>query len=335
MKKIILLLVLLALIGCSEPLNDVLGSSEIDQIKLSTDNHSIKFVNHYEEFKKNEIAERGKDSFGLLNTFDLKDWQEFIDQVNTMTFKKGKLPKDQPAFKIKVLQDNVTKEFYLYSDKMFFIDEDKTYKTDDRYIVDLYKELSSISFPVTSILMKKPIIYLYPQEIMDIDVSIDTLGKITTTYPSYKDGWHVKAYPDGKIVHEGKAYAYLYWEGIVDSLDKIETGFVVKGSETAEFLDDKLSYIGLNYKERNDFITFWLPELESNPYNMIHFMQDTYDDLARLNVNPEPDSLIRVFMVYQGLDRFQEIPSQDLMQHTRNGFVVVDWGGSELIIGEE
>ncbi|MBU3143847.1 hypothetical protein [Clostridium sp. CF012] len=46
-------------------------------------------------------------------------------------------------------------------------------------------------------------------------------------------------------------------------------GFVVKGSETEKFLQEKLEYLGLTPKEYNEFIVYWLPVMKENKYNLL------------------------------------------------------------------
>ena len=70
--------------------------------------------------------------------------------------------------------------------------------------------------------------------------------------------------------------------------------------------------------------------MEGNPYNLISFQQETYTDTARLEITPEPDSLLRVFMAYQPLDRPAEIEPQVLEPFVRQGFTMVEWGGCEI-----
>lgn len=49
-------------------------------------------------------------------------------------------------------------------------------------------------------------------------------------------------------------------------------------------------------------------------------------------ISPTPETLIRVMMVFQGLDEEIEFPIQDLrpLNKTRKGFTFVGWGGQEL-----
>ena len=48
-------------------------------------------------------------------------------------------------------------------------------------------------------------------------------------------------------------------------------GFIVKGEDTAKFLEEKLEILGLNEREAEEFIIYWLPKLEANKYNYIRF----------------------------------------------------------------
>ena len=104
-------------------------------------------------------------------------------------------------------------------------------------------------------------------------------------------------------------------------------GFCVSGAETEQFLRDKLRFIGLNEKELEDFIEFWVPYMEKNAFNKICFQTTAYTENAKLTVSPEPDSILRLFMVFQPLDKFVEIEEQPLAQFQRTGFTLVEWGG--------
>ena len=178
----------------------------------------------------------------------------------------------------------------------------------------------------------KPVIYLYPEEPMQVEVTLEYDGDLTCTYPAYNVGWKVMALPDGTLTDavDGKVYSYLFWEGIDQNEYDFSSGFVVPGEDTAEFLQEKLSYLGLTPKEYNEMIVYWLPKMQENVYNLIAFQQEAYTDHARLSITPEPDSVLRVFMTYIPLEEPVEIPEQKLEAFERNGFTVVEWGGSEI-----
>ena len=177
----------------------------------------------------------------------------------------------------------------------------------------------------------KPVIYLYPREETNVDVMLDYDGRLTCTYPKYTGGWSVTARPDGTLTDgAGQSYNYLYWEGEDRNEYDFSRGFCVAGADSAAFLEDALARLGLTRREANEFIVFWLPQLEENPYNLIAFQTDAYTDHARLTVTPEPDTVLRVFMAWKPLDAPVEIEAQPLTAPTREGFTWVEWGGSRV-----
>ena len=178
---------------------------------------------------------------------------------------------------------------------------------------------------------EKPVIYLYPEKEMEVKVQLDYDGKLVCTYPEYDNGWDVVAQPDGTLCdYSGKTYSYLFWEGNTHATYDFSKGFVVKGSETAEFLEEKLAEIGLNPKETNEFIVYWLPRMQENKYNLITFQTKAYTDVAKLHITPEPDSILRVFMAYKELEEPIEIEKPAIAPFERKGFTVVEWGGTEV-----
>lgn len=178
----------------------------------------------------------------------------------------------------------------------------------------------------------KPVIYLYPEQTEEVSVELEYDGDLTCTYPEYNGGWQVTAYPDGTLTDQetGKAYNYLFWEGTDKNEYDLTKGFVVPGEDTAEFLEEKLTALGLNERERNEFIVYWLPRMQDNEYNLIAFQGQEYTEHARLKISPEPDSILRVFMAYQPLDEPVDVPEQELEPFVREGFTVVEWGGTEM-----
>ena len=190
----------------------------------------------------------------------------------------------------------------------------------------------AISMEVEYPVAEKPVIYLYPETPTEVSVKLTIDGKLTCTYPAYENGWdNFTAYPDGTLISpEGKEYYCLYWEGIQNMDCDFTRGFCIKGEDTAAFLEWALSAQGLTPREANEFIIYWLPRMEQNPYNVIAFQTDAYTKGAVLEITPNPDSLLRVFMAYYPSDEAVEIEAQTFTPFERVGFTVVEWGGSEL-----
>ena len=178
----------------------------------------------------------------------------------------------------------------------------------------------------------KPVIYLYPETETNVDVKLYYDGELTCTYPEYKDGWSVLAKPDGTLINidDGMEYSYLFWEGECDMEYDMTRGYVVKGSDTAQFLQKKLSEIGLTAEEYNEFIVYWLPKMQENEYNLITFQTDRYTEHAILDITPKPDSVLRVFMAYKALNEPIDIQEPEINPFERKGFTVVEWGGTEV-----
>ena len=181
----------------------------------------------------------------------------------------------------------------------------------------------------------KPVLYLYPEQETDVDVTVRLAKGIcfTCTYPAYRDGWRVTASPDGALTDRdtGREYSCLYWELGGRAEYDFSAGFVVKGGDTAAFLEEKLTELGLSVRERNEFIVYWLPRMQNNPYNLISFQTEAYTSLVDLQITPAPDSLLRVFMAYKPLREYTEIAPQIFPRFERRGFTAVEWGGVECL----
>lgn len=198
----------------------------------------------------------------------------------------------------------------------------------------IYSMRSLLYMKSGRIMKDKPIIYIYSKE-DNTNVRV-TLGKpelITTSYPEYNDGWEVIANKDGslKLLDSDREYYALYWEGKTYQKQEITEGFCIKGEDSASFLEDKLRVLGLNDREVEEFIVYWLPKLEENKYNLIRFeTMEEINEYMPLDINPVPDTIIRVLMDFKGVDKYVDVKEQPLQEVTRNGYTVVEWGGSEI-----
>jgi hypothetical protein len=179
----------------------------------------------------------------------------------------------------------------------------------------------------------KPVIYLYPEQTENISVKVTPTAGMTVSDPKYDNGWNVIADSQSNILNlaDNKTYPYLFWEGRGDSIYHIpQQGFVVAKENLNSFFDDKLAKEGLIQKEINDFKEFWIPKMleENKPYYFVTFVdRATIDKLAPLDINPKPDTTIRVLMDYKGLDSPIAVQGFDIKTPERTGFTAVEWGG--------
>ena len=179
----------------------------------------------------------------------------------------------------------------------------------------------------------KPIIYIYPETEQKVSVKLVDEEKITCSYPKYEDGWEVLAKPNGDLTDckTGRDLYALYWEGEGKTKTNYEEGFIVKGEDSLIFLEEKLEILGLNEREAEEFIVYWLPELEKNKYNYIRFQTlEEINELMPLEIEPKPDTIIRVMMQFKPVLIPFEVEEQKLETPERKGFTVVEWGGTRL-----
>lgn len=175
----------------------------------------------------------------------------------------------------------------------------------------------------------KPVIYLYPPK--DTQVKVQVGAQITKSEPTYpQGGWLVTAKPNGELTYQNQSYPYLFWEGLGNGLypDYRDRGTLVSQKDLVSTLYNQLSQLGLNQKESTDFMEFWQPKLPSSPYVRLTWLNTKdMDTLAPLAVTPKPDTSIRIFLEFEGLDKPIKLIPQTLSAPKRNGFTLVEWGG--------
>jgi hypothetical protein len=190
---------------------------------------------------------------------------------------------------------------------------------------------------IENIMVKKPVIYCYPEEETHIDISLKMTSELTFTYPKYENGWSFIANPNGKITHNNQFYNYLFWESNQDfPMNTIDfsRGEIVESSELLEFLETSLNEFGFNSKEKSDFITYWYPIMKDETNLYIYFMfNEECNIFAELNVQPTPDVIARFYMLWQPVNELKSWKTpenQKIPRFDRTGFTLLEWGGAKL-----
>lgn len=178
----------------------------------------------------------------------------------------------------------------------------------------------------------KPAIYLYPTTTIPVNVRIQPVGSIKLTIPSYptKGGWNVIAHPDGTIVSNSKSFDYLYYEAEIpdEKIEKPRNGYVIMKNELSSILPGILTKLGLNTKEKNQFVEYWTGVLPDAPYYFVGVVPVTnLDAISPLLITPKPTTSIRVTLYFEPLDKLKSVQAPTLSNVTRNGFTMVEWGG--------
>ena len=313
------------------------------------------FVTNHDDFKKYlksyqdiVIFENSGEEVTMLEHSDIleKFTQDFFKDNNLAIKTHVVLAGHMEYCVQKVLKNNnqaiieMTKDLYVRDDD---VDAMPAPELEFIFIV-LDKDITSAKYDIEEVEIKigfaeehaihvaKPVIYLYPEFEMNVNVRLGEENKLTCVYPFYGNCWNVFAKPNGDLVdlNTGRSQYCLYYEAI-GKYAATNDGFVIKGKDSAAFLEEKLAVLGLSEREANEFIIYWLPRLEANEYNYIRFatMEEINSNMS-LNITPAPDSIIRVVMLFKGLDEPIDVEEQILETPERKGFTVVEWGGTEL-----
>lgn len=201
-----------------------------------------------------------------------------------------------------------------------------------------HRQLYQIHFSRAYELMpvRKPVIYLYPEETIDVSIEVHPKGEFTFSYPPIKDGWHFSCKPNGELTNGENTYRYLFWESeqafhseIIDR----NTGAILSGPQSVKYLEAQMQEFGMNSQERADFITYWGPILQkkSNLYIYLLFNEEC-DAFASLEFDPKPEKVGRFYVIWAEVpdDYSPSLEPQKVPAFQRNGFTVLEWGGSEV-----
>lgn len=196
--------------------------------------------------------------------------------------------------------------------------------------------------------------------------------------------WIVDAEPSGILneVSTGLEVSYLYWEakttskglltppasprsstvGLDTSVERVfvpnrpiiepTNAIVLEVRKVASYLDRALRALGLHVEARTSFITYWLPSLLNHQHVALRFLpQSTYEHAAPLEVDPAPDVVARIFMLFKGVQEKELGPWAGACERAEEGgdrwvdvvgvdvgklqdkalFRVIEWGGMEVL----
>ena len=190
--------------------------------------------------------------------------------------------------------------------------------------VKAYKNLC-FGESVEPIPVKKPAVYLYPVENMNVDVKVKVNGKLTLTEPIYNDGWNVTAAPDGLIDNK---YDYLFYEAELNKVELPDEGWVVAFDDIENWFDEYLPQMGLNTKEKEQFKEYWLKDLRKANYYEIRLLGDKFlKDNMDLIITPKPETILRLNFYFKPVSIKSELTAPEIKKVERKGFTVIEWGG--------
>lgn len=321
----VLILVLPLTVGAAKPGRETKAEQGKDGIAVkSLPSYEIVKVSTDASLKKTEAAfeVRLVTREGKAITQSVRYSYNGIEQKPTSS-KNGKL-----SFKVKPGKYKL-QFFYNEAHAEVYTDSIEA-RSQKRVELKVYFDKANIN-----IIADKPVIYLYPENTTEVKVELNPGGEFLFTYPVYNNGWTVTAHPDGTLQQADKTFKYLFWEGrsLIPPTLQAGEGFVKTTNELTAFFEEKLAHLGLNSIEIQDFITYWVPRMQSHEKHLVRFIfNEAYNPIATIQVCPQPDQMIRVFMVWSPLEKDQEVKINEpqLPALQRKGFTLVEWGGTEV-----
>lgn len=191
----------------------------------------------------------------------------------------------------------------------------------------------------------KPVINLYSNIERSVNVKLELCDKFnfSAIHPmsfshNYNENnmeWKNVTIKKDRITYENNDYSYLFWEAVTKEMlfDMPDNKFCISTElkELYKFLNIILKRLGLNFREIQDMITYWIKDIIEHKYVVLSFLPlNIYEKIAKLTITPEPKQIIRVFMVFYGSEQYVQYNSkiEDINQIDRNDeFLVVEWGG--------
>lgn len=221
-------------------------------------------------------------------------------------------------------------------EKIYF--ENHAFTSQHKMDISVYIPLK---YSQRNIIVDKPVIYAYSENPIDFTLKVIPQGVLTFTYPQLPadNTWKMKTDESGNLTAaNGSNYSYLFWESNQNAYlirnKKSNSNEIVALNTLISYLEKNLTVLGLNAKERTDFITFWAPKLQK--FKMIQvqfFVDENCEVIGVLEINPKPDQLRRVYAIFNEVTLISnqfEPKTLEIKPLRRNGFTVIEWGGSLL-----
>ncbi|PBK81584.1 ubiquitin-domain-containing protein [Armillaria gallica] len=193
--------------------------------------------------------------------------------------------------------------------------------------------------------------------------------------------WNVNTHEDHTMtdISSGARVSYLFWEAETnpslplsppssprlgqshsDAIPRFDplmaeltdtNSVVLPTSKTALYLDKALITLGLHVEARTSFITYWLPSILKHNFVALRFLpQASYEHAAPLDIDPKPDVVTRVFMLFkrvcedeldewegalsrasENVDVWKDVVGVDCdRMKDEELFRVLEWGGMEV-----
>ncbi len=168
----------------------------------------------------------------------------------------------------------------------------------------------------------KPVVYMYDtkERKNSLTVTLPSKSYFTKIIPDFTHAQtrDFTSDKDSNISVSKQKYPYLYYSTKRANYEYNTYGRVVRAIDVPFFLDDKLTKMNFNEKEKADFLEYRLPQFTTGYNYFISFAYaDKLEKYAQLHFAIPPQKIFRVFMEARQID-ITEHPTFDL-RHPHRG----------------
>ena len=219
--------------------------------------------------------------------------------------------------------------------------------TPDKTPNDLRMKDGDVIYAMMNQCGAKPVILLYDNEKKEneevsIKLTLNDGMNIGATYPNptlsigkqyeWKGTYSSNGNEDAcQITINEKKYDYIFWEGPCIKEDQFNGEIIgIQSDKFEEELDLLLEKLGLNERERNDFIVYWLTKLSGRTGHKITICNEKYDnEISKLTIS-NYSQMLRVMLKFEEIssEEVNELKGIDSIQKKERptGKYVVEWG---------
>jgi hypothetical protein len=174
-------------------------------------------------------------------------------------------------------------------------------------------------------------LYLYPQGPAGVGVRVKVGRPVFNSNLPYQDGWNVVALPNGTMITTAGLLDKITYDYAAPVTIPSE-GYVVPRDKLTDLLTRYATTLGLTERESADFISHWEKTVPTTyPYIFVsHYQGKDAQEILPLAIEPKPDTLLQVVMVFKPLSTPPSLSPTLPPIHPfppRTGFTAVEWSG--------
>ena len=182
--------------------------------------------------------------------------------------------------------------------------------------------------------LEKPVVYVYSDEDVPLEIGIQPKGELAFTYPQTTGKWKGTATKNGFDI-AGKHYPYLFWEANMNLSRQMkwENTSIIRKDQVLTYLEKVCEKVGLNDNERTDLITYWGPRMMTYEYVEVLALTEDIDRLfGELTTSDQSFEIERFYIIFRKSNKQDERWNlEQLKSFKRSPKFILEWGGGDVV----